>query len=225
MAENWIELDCVRLASGDVLTLRRRGDDFEIRFNLFELMASRHAVSETALARLAADRIDRRTADVLIGGLGMGYTLRAVLDELGPKAHVTVAELVPEVIAWNRGPLAHLARHPLDDPRVTVQAGDVGEVIAAHPHAFDAVLLDIDNGPGAVFVDSNHFLWSVEGVRRMLSALKPDGVLGVWSADPAPGFEHVLAGWRWERRDISVRDGDGPQHAIYLVRAAQRPDR
>jgi spermidine synthase len=215
----WQELARARMPGGDVLTLRRRGDAFEIRFNLLELMSSRNAVSETALARIAGGRIERDTAHVLIGGLGMGYTLRSVLNEVGPGARVTVAELVPEVIAWNRGPLAGLAGRPLDDPRVVLHAGDVTDAIRANPDTFDAILMDVDNGPEAVFVESNHFLYSADGVRLILSGLKGGGVLAVWSADPSPGFERVLAASRFERVDVAIRGEDGPRHTIYLVAA------
>jgi spermidine synthase len=211
----WLELAQARLPNGDVLTLRRCGADFEIRCNLFELMSSRNPVSETALAQLTC----AGAARVLIGGLGMGYTLRAVLDQLDPNAAVTVAELVPEVIAWNRGPLAVLAGHPLDDRRVTVCEGDIAEVIRANPGTFDVILMDVDNGPEAVLFPANQVLYEAEGVELILSALRPGGVLGLWAADRSANFERVIAGFPSERVDIGVLGNDGPAHTIYLVRA------
>lgn len=212
-AMTWDEIDRAEMANGDVLTLRRRGSDFEIRVNLYELMSSKNPVSEKAMAAAACARVERETAHVLIGGLGMGYTLRAVLDELGRDARVTVAELVPAVVAWNRGPLACLAGRPLDDPRVTVFVGDVAEAIRAQ--RFDVILLDVDNGPEAVLFPGNQTIYGADGVRFVLSALNPGGVLGVWSADRSASFEDVLAGCAWERIDVDV--ATTVTHAIYLV--------
>lgn len=213
----WVDVDRAILPNGDVLTLRRRGDEFEIRFNLYELMSSRNAVSESALAQAACARVS--AARVLIGGLGMGYTLRAVLDRVAPDARITVAELVAQVIAWNRGPLAGLAGHPLNDPRVTVRNADVADVLRGSPHAFDVILMDVDNGPEAVFVSTNRFLYSVDGVTLMLSALAPGGVFALWSADRSAKFEQVLewGGFRFERVEVDVRGEAGPAHTIYLV--------
>lgn len=212
----WQELGRATLPGGDVLTLRRRGGAFEIRFNLTELMSNRNPVSERAMARLACTRIDRNAAHVLIGGLGMGCTLRAVLDELGPAARVTVAELVPEVIAWNRGPLAGVAARPLDDARVTVLNTDVAKAIG--DGSFDAILMDVDNGPEAVFVPSNRELYSVAGIGRALCALNLGGVLALWSADPSRLFEAILetGGFPFERVDVPFRT-DGLSHTVYIV--------
>lgn len=215
----WEVLAKTLTPGGDTLTLRRSGGDFEIRIGLLQLMSSRNSVSERALATIACARIGRPDARVLIGGLGMGCTVRAVLDGLGPEARLTVAELVPEVVAWNRGPLAGLAGRPLDDPRVTVAGGDVADVIRDNPRGFDAVLMDVDNGPGAVLFPANRALYSVEGVRLMLSALKTGGLLGIWAADPSLDFEGALGagGFAWERTDVDVLGG--LLHTLYLVRA------
>jgi spermidine synthase len=215
----WVDVARAELPGGEVLTLRECDGAFEIRLNLYELMSSRTTVSEAALARIACGLIHRADAQVLIGGLGMGYTLRAVLDEVGCEARLTVAELVPEIVAWNRGPLADLAGRPLEDARVTVHCGDVVEVLRAHPHVFDCVLMDVDNGPGAVLFESNRGLYSAGGVKLVVSALKPGGVFAQWSADRSPDFERVLAeaGCPFERADVTLR-GDGPAHTIYLVR-------
>jgi spermidine synthase len=190
----WRNLAEARLPSGETLTLRQSGEDFEIRLDLYQLMASANSVSERALAKIVCARIAAPAPRVLIGGLGMGFTLRAVLDGVGPAARITVAELVPEVVAWNRTVLGHLANRPLDDPRVTVAQQDVADVIAANPAAFDAVLMDVDNGPEAVLFAGNRFLYSVDGVALILSSLRPGGVLGLWAAAPSPDFEDVLAG-------------------------------
>ena len=216
----WLEVARALMPGGDVLTLRRRGTEFEIRFNLAELMSSRASVSERALAQVACARVERRAARVLIGGLGMGYTVRAVLDSVDRNARITVAELVPEVIDWNRGPLAELAGRPLDDGRVTVYSGDVGDVIRASPRGFDCVLMDVDNGPEAVLFPSNEGFYSADGVRLILSALTPGGVLGVWSADRSTKFEGVLeaGGHPYECVDVNIRD-NGPAHTIYLTGA------
>ena len=214
------ELARVVLPGGDLLTLLKRGDDFEIRFNLLELMSSRNAVSEQALAQLACARLGGGAADILIGGLGMGYTLRSVLDHVGERARVTVAELIPEVVEWNRGPLAGLADRPLADPRVALHTGDVAAILRASPRRFDAVLMDVDNGPEAILFPSNQALYSREGVELVLSALKPGGVLGLWAADRSPAFEHVLktACLPVERVEVSVgADGAGRTHTLYLA--------
>jgi len=217
----WEELARAILPGGDVLTLRRRGGDFEIRCNLLELMSSRNPASERTMARLACARVARETAHVLIGGLGMGYTVRAVLGEIGPEGRITVAELVPQVVAWNRGPLAALAARPLEDRRVTVHQGDVARLIRANPGAFDAILIDVDNGPGAVLFEANRFLYSADGVKLIASGLAPGGVFALWAADPSPDFERAIAagGFKSERVDIDVRGKNGPQHSIYVVQA------
>jgi spermidine synthase len=218
----WSELARALLPGGDVLTLRRRGADFEIRFNLWELMTTRNSVSEQALARVACARIERRDARILIGGLGIGYTLRSVLDRVGDDASIIVAELVPEVIEWNRGPLGEAADRPLDDSRVTVHNGDVGDVMRANPRAFDAILMDVDNGPEAVLFPSNRSLYSADGVALVLSSLRPGGLFGLWAADRSPDFEHVLGsiGLQSERVAVAILGDDaGFEHVIYLVRA------
>jgi spermidine synthase len=220
MAKAWQDLACARLPGGDVLTLRSNGSDFEIRCNLFELMSSKNPVSERALAQAACKGIASSDPHILIGGLGLGYTVRAVLDQAGPDARITVAELVPEVIEWNRGPLAPLAARPLDDARVTVAKDDVANVIRSHPYGFDAILMDVDNGPGAVLFPANRFLYTAKGVALIRKALRPNGVLGVWAADPSPDFERAVAAFRCERRDVAVPGG--PMHTIYLVRTADR---
>jgi spermidine synthase len=217
--QSWRELCHARTEAGDHLILRQRGEDYEIRCNGWELMSTRAHHSEEALARLACERLGVTAPQVLIGGLGMGYTLRAVLDVLPAPARVTVAELLPEVIAWNRGPLAHLAQHPLDDARVTIAARDVATLL--HAATFDAIVLDMDNGPDAVMFGTNRGLYSRDGLALIAAALRPNGILAVWSASRSPRFEQHLAahGLPWHSVELSARGLPGdPQHAVYLIR-------
>jgi spermidine synthase len=209
----WIEIDSVTLANGDRLTLRRDGETFEIRLNLFQLMCSGNSVSERALAKACC----AGARDVLIGGLGLGYTARAVLDEVVPEARVTVAELVPAVVQWNRSVLAPLAGRPLDDPRLKVVVGDVANAVRAHPASFDAILLDVDNGPEAVLFAANAFLYSHAGVELLRAGLKPGGILAVWAAAPSPAFEAVLreSGFAFAVQTLEVQPG--LTHTIYRV--------
>lgn len=174
------------------------------------------------MARIACRRLRAAAPRVLIGGLGMGFTLRAALDHLPASAEVVVAELLADVIAWNRGSLGPLAGSPLDDPRVRVVCADVAELL--HPDSFDAILLDVDNGPDAVMLRGNASLYSPEGLQRLRCALRDAGVLAVWSADPSPRFEHALrdAGLRWDRTDVPARGCAGdPLHCIYSANPPQ----
>jgi spermidine synthase len=218
----WTEIDSARLADGDVMTLRRDGEAFEIRVGLYELMSSRNPVSERAMAALVTAQLGWAARTALIGGLGMGYTVRALLDA-APDAHITVAELIPKVVEWNRGPLADLAGRPLFDPRVTVFAGDVAEALRTRPAEFDVVLMDVDNGPEAVMFDSNRPLYGASGLALALTALVPGGVACFWAADPSPGFEITLenAAVASERHDIAVEGRIA--HTLYLVRSAGPP--
>jgi spermidine synthase len=216
----WRDLAQAALPGGDVLTLRQRGTDFEIRLNLNELMSTRNPASERALARLACEHVRRPDARILIGGLGVGYTARAVLDEVGPEATVTVAELVGAVIDWNRGPLGEAAGRPLDDPRLRVIEGDVADVLRASPEAYDVILMDVDNGPEAVLLPDNRGLYTREGLDLALRALRPGGIFALWAADRSPPFEAILAArgaGMWV--PVPIQGSAGPvEHIIYLVR-------
>lgn len=209
-------------ADGTELVLYRRGDEFQIRVDGLELMSSRAHGSEEALARLACAEIGPRPRPrVLIGGLGFGFTLRAALDALPGEARVMVAELFPAVVEWNRGPAAGLAAHPLSDPRVSVTIGDVRDVLAATEEPFDAVLLDVDNGPGALTLESNRGLYVEEGLEVVGRALTANGIVAVWSADPDAGLLRRLRTAGWEARTETVAalsDGTGPEHTIFLAR-------
>jgi spermidine synthase len=207
---------------GEIVLYERDGAYF-IRVNGLELMTSRAHGSEEDLARLALAKVQRKKPRVLVGGLGMGFTLRAVLDAVPISAKIMVAEILPAVVAWNREELAHLAGLPLEDPRVAVVERDVAEIIAAGPSAFDAVLLDVDNGPAALTVAENERLYGPSGLASIRRCLRPGGVLGVWSADPDKAFEKRLAKTGFKVSTATVparRGGKGPRHTIFVATVA-----
>jgi spermidine synthase len=206
---------------GEIVLYERDGAYF-IRVNGLELMTSRAHGSEEDLARLALAKVTTKKPKVLVGGLGMGFTLRAVLDAVPKSAKVMVAEILPAVVAWNRSELAHLAGFPLEDPRVAVVERDVAEIIAAAPSAFDAVLLDVDNGPVALTVSENERLYGSTGLAAIRRCMRPGGVLGVWSADPDRAFEKrlVRAGFEVSTETVAARRGaKGPKHTIFVAKA------
>lgn len=206
---------------GGELRLYRRGDEFSIKAGTTELMNSRVHGSEDALAELGCQRIaERPKPRVLIGGLGMGYTLAAALAQLGADAEVVVAELVPAVVAWNREALAPLAGHPLDDARVVVHQGDVAQLIRSAPAAWDAILLDVDNGPEGLTRRENDAIYSDSGLAAALAALRPGGVLGVWSISPEHAFTQRLrrGGFTVEEHRARARGRHGGgRHMIWLA--------
>ena len=219
---NLVDLARAFTPEGDELTLRQRDEEFEIRFNGWQVMSSRGSLSEETLARLVCEGLGRRSARILIGGLGMGYTVRAALDAASPDSRIIVSELIPAVINWNRGPLASLARRPLEDRRVEVRSGSVIDILSVSQHCFDGIILDVDNGPEAVLYQPNRFLYSAEGLGLVKGALAVDGTLGVWSADRSTAFENTLseAGFKWRRVEVNARgNAGGPEHTIYLARA------
>lgn len=209
---------------GDALRLFRRGDDFIIAVDGNELMSSRMSGSEEALATMACDRLrSPETAHLLIGGYGMGFTLRAALATLGPDARITVAELVPGIIDWARGPMATHAAGCLDDPRVELLLHDVTSVIATATGRYDAILLDVDNGPDALTRAANDQIYSAAGLATAKAALRPGGLLAIWSAAPDARFTRRLgaAGFRVEEVGVRARNnGKGPRHVIWFARAA-----
>ena len=210
-----------------VLELQRRGDEWSMRVDGFELMNSRQHGSEEALCELGCAPIkERPRARVMIGGLGMGYSLTAALAQLGPRAEVVVSELVPEVVEWNRGPLGPLAGHPLRDRRVRIALGDVGALIAASPGQYDAILLDVDNGPKGLVREENEALYGAAALRRAFTALRAGGVLGVWSAARAPAFAQRVrrAGFQLEEHAARGRGArGGARHTLWMAHKPLRP--
>ncbi|MFT3966340.1 MAG: spermidine synthase [Sphingobium sp.] len=195
-------VDIAQIPGGGLLHLLRCGDDFSIQFGSDELMGSRDYLSEQALATMTRDRLGRNDARVLVGGLGMGFTLGAALAAWdAPASSIIVAELVPSVATWARGPLAHLSGTHLSDPRVSLQVADVHDVIMAAGNAeadgFDAILLDVDNGPDGFMLAENDRLYCNWGLRAARSALRPGGILSVWSsyADESFGQRLTAAGF------------------------------
>jgi len=218
----WELLGRAQVPGNDVaLSLFKRDREFSIRMDGRELMNSTLHGSEEALSELACSRIaDRPGARVLIGGLGMGFTLAAALHRLGDASRVEVAELVPEVVAWNRGPLAHLAGHPLADERVTVREVDVVRILKEGRGAYDAILLDVDNGPWGLTSKGNAWLYSRAGLAAAFAALRPAGVLGVWSAGPDRAFAGRLRRTGFAVDEIRVRaraPGRGGRHTIWIA--------
>ncbi|MFC3077386.1 spermidine synthase [Phenylobacterium terrae] len=218
----WVELDrAVVPDGGGELRLMQRGTEFSIMADRgIELMNSRLSGSEEALATLAWDRIRGRAQPrVLIGGLGMGFTLRAALAVLPADARVVVAELVPAVVAWARGPLAPIFAGSLDDPRTQVHEGDVAGVIAAAEGGFDAILLDVDNGPEGLTRAANDALYDAAGLARAAAALAPGGVLAVWSSAPHARFSAALAASELSAEEVRTpprRGRRGARHVIWL---------
>ncbi|MFW5824756.1 MAG: spermidine synthase [Marinobacter sp.] len=208
---------------GTQLRLLQRNEEFSIRIagSPGELMNSRLHGSEDALATLACERLaDNPAPRVLIGGLGMGFTLAAALQSLGPRAEVTVAELVPEVEQWNLGPLGSAAGYPLRDPRARVHIGDVVALIRSSPGAYDAILLDIDNGPEGLTRKENDWLYTTAGIAAAQSALRPDGILAYWSAGQDPAFTERLKRAGLSVEPVTVRahrPGKGARHVIWLA--------
>lgn len=206
---------------GAPLRLFRRGSDFMIVLERNELMSTRMHGSEVALGTMACDRLaGHKSPHLLIGGYGMGYTLRAVLGQLGPTARVTVVELVPGIIAWARGPMAAVTAGCLDDPRVTVTVGDVGASMAQSTAQFDAILLDVDNGPDGLTRAANDGLYSPQGLANAKQDLRPGGILAVWSAAPDTAFGRQLerGGFSVETVKVRAREtGKGATHIIWFA--------
>jgi len=215
-------LERVLTPDGEELVLHRRGEVYTLRIGGWELMSSRAPGSEEELARRALELLGgRRDPRVLVGGLGLGFTLRAVLDALPPgRGHVVVAEVFSAVVAWNRGPLAHLAKDPMADPRVEVAEEDVASVVDRFPGRFDAVLLDTDNGPETLTLASNRRLYQRAGLQALRDALTPGGVLAVWCADPEPQLLERLrrAGFEARSETVRARGRKGLRHTLYLAR-------
>lgn len=213
----WVTLDTARTPEGTELSLVERGPEIVIRAAGKDLMSNRMHGSEEAMAAMA--RTSRQGGRVLVGGLGMGFTLRAALDTLPPGGRVTVVELSDAVVRWNRERLGALAGHPLDDPRTELRMGDVGEVLASTPDTWDTILLDVDNGPDGFTQPGNDRLYGVPGLHRARMALRRPGTLAVWSAYEDPEFERRMrkAGFRTRVEKVRARlNAGGPRHVIFL---------
>jgi spermidine synthase len=218
----WLQIDTAGLPGADIeLRLMRRGAEFSMMLGPNELMNSRLSGSEEALATLTCRRIEAvKRPHLLIGGLGMGFTLRAALAVLGSGARIMVAELVPAVIAWARGPMADLFGDSLDDPRVRILSADVVEVIQSHAADFDAILLDVDNGPEGLIRKANDALYDTKGLKAIRRALRPGGVLAVWSSGPNASFIKRLRDAGFDVNEVAVRATtrrSGARHVIWFA--------
>ncbi|UIK07933.1 spermidine synthase [Neorhizobium galegae] len=217
----WIQLDRATIpGEGGELRLKQRGAEFSIMLGSTELMNSRLSGSEEALATLSCERIaGRKNTHMLIGGLGMGFTLRAALGALSDDTRVTIAELVPAVVDWARGPMAEFHKGTLDDPRVDIHVGDVGALIRSRDAAYDAILLDVDNGPDGLTRASNDSLYNHTGLRAAKAALRDNGVLAVWSSAPDAAFTRRLRDVGFAAEEVYVRANGkrGGRHVLWMA--------
>jgi spermidine synthase len=219
-------LGTAQIPGGEELKLYAHGRDFIIALDRNELMNTRMRGSEEALATLTLERLKGKSdPHLLVGGYGMGFTLRAALAGMGPQGRVTVAELLPEIIDWARGPMAEVAAGCLDDPRVRLEMGDVADAMLLAPEPFDAILLDVDNGPDGLVRADNNRIYSKSGLHNARRALAPGGVLAVWSAFPDPKFRRRMEDVGFTVEEVEVRarydaqgKGKGPRHVIWFGR-------
>jgi spermidine synthase len=222
----WIKIDSTTVPASDTeLTLSQCNDDFAIRITGVpgDLMNSRRHHSEDVLAELACTRLSTiENAQILVGGLGMGFTLAAVLKTVGVSAEVTVAELVPAVVEWNRGLLGGCAGRPIEDGRTHVYLGDVVDLLKQRADKFDAILLDVDNGPEPMTHSDNEWLYSSAGLKRIYEKLRPEGIVAIWSARADQAFTNRLkkTGFNVQLRTVRARPGKGSRHTIFV---AQKP--
>jgi spermidine synthase len=220
----WTPLGTAQIPNkGGELKFSQRGDEFSIRLSGIrgELMNSRVYNSEKALSEIGCAHLSNTdNAQVLVGGLGMGYTLAAALKMVNNTSQVTVAELIPEVVTWNQGPLGNCAKNPLADPRTKVHIGDVKQLLISNTPTFDAILLDVDNGPEGLTHSDNNWLYSVVGLEAIIQMLRPKGRLAIWSAGPDYLFSVRLKkiGFNVETRIVRSRPGKGSKHTIFLAK-------
>tara|TARA_R110002012_G_scaffold37389_2_gene104792 strand:+ start:435 stop:1115 length:681 start_codon:yes stop_codon:yes gene_type:complete len=220
----WTQINSAQIPNnGGELTLHQRGKEFSIRIagKRGELMNSRVFNSEKVLSRVGCAHLkDVANANVLVGGLGMGYTLTAALNVLNESASVTVAELIPEVVTWNQGPLGQCSGYPLKDLRTQVKVGDVTKLLNLQSETYDAILLDVDNGPRGLTHADNNWIYSEVGLKAILQMLRPKGVLSIWSAGPDYLFEVHLrnVGYKVDTRIASARADKGVKHTIFLAK-------
>jgi spermidine synthase len=219
----WVVLGKTSIPNSDKeLTLSQRGDEFAIRISGVpgDLMNSRMHNSEQALAELACTRLKTHNdAHVLVGGLGMGFTLATALNTVSQSASVTVAELIPAVVDWNQGPLGECAGLPLKDSRTRIHIGDVAELLVQQAQSFDAILLDVDNGPEAITHSDNEWLYSLKGLTAIHKSLRPEGIAAFWSARGDQLFTIRLkkSGFKVHTRTVRARPGKGSRHTIFLA--------
>jgi spermidine synthase len=220
----WVVLSKTKIPNSDKeLTLSQQGDEFAIRISGVpgDLMNSRMHNSEEALAELACTRLKTHNdAHVLVGGLGMGFTLATALNTVPASASVTVAELIPAVVEWNQGPLGECAGLPLNDSRTRIHIGDVAELLVQQAQDFDAILLDVDNGPEAMTHSNNEWLYSLQGLAAIHQSLRPEGIVAFWSAGADQQFTNRLkkSGFKVRTQTVRARVGKGSRHTIFLAR-------
>ena len=217
----WEEIDRAEIPENKKkVTLRRRGSEFSIRTFDTELMNSRRHGSEEALAELACNRFEKSNLRILIGGLGMGYTLAAAIRFTGVDTFITVSELIPAVVKWNREHLGHLAGMPLNNPRVILKIEDVAKTIGKEKSVWDIILLDVDNGPDGVTQKDNDRLYTISGLKKSFFALRPKGILGIWSAKGDTNFTRRLekSGFQVDIKTVRARkSGKSLRHTIWLA--------
>jgi spermidine synthase len=218
----WEEIERVKIPGHEgQLSLLKRGAEFSIRTADAELMNSRAHSSEDALAELACRRLKRNCGlRILIGGLGMGFTLAAALGQAAADTNITVSELIPAVVRWNRIHLGHLAGMPLDDPRVSIAEEDVAETISKMKSAWDAILLDVDNGPAGLTRKTNDRIYGRSGLKAARDALRPGGILAVWSSGADDAFTRRLKQCGFQTETVTARarrPGKGARHTIWLA--------
>ena len=220
----WVQLGTAQIPNnGGELKFSQRGDEFSIRLSGIrgELMNSRVYNSEKELSTMGCAHIkEKDNAHVLVGGLGMGYTLASALKAVNQNSKVTVAELIPEVVEWNQGDLGNCAKNPLQDPRTNVHIGDVKELLSTGKPTYDAILLDVDNGPEGLTHSNNNWIYSLEGLQDIYKVLCPKVMLAIWSAGPDYLFTVRLkkAGYEVSTRIARARKGKGSKHTIFLAK-------